>query len=174
MIGVVPDRAAPDAAAVLRIEQFKRVMGRYPTGVVVLATTVDGEPHGMAVNSFTSLSLDPMLVLFCVDRASTTWPHVRRAGRFAVSVLGAGQQEVCRTFARRGADRFNGVGWSANHSGQPVLHEAVAWLDCVTTAIHPGGDHLIVVAEVLRAEDRDGGAPLVFHRGRLSALTEAA
>lgn len=157
-------RGAPDA------DEFRRVMGRYPTGAVVVATMLAGRPYGMAVNSFTSVSLDPMLVLFCVHRSSRTWGALQASGRFAVSVLAADQAPVCRVFATPGADRFASLPWATNDSGQPVLGGAVAWLDCVITAVVDGGDHEVVFGAVRSAHDRPDGGPLVCHRGEFTGL----
>src|SRR6266536_816843 len=116
-------------------------MGRFPTGVVVVAALHGGRPYGMSVNSFASVSLDPLMVMFCAARDSGTWPSLRAAGRFAVCVLGADQEEACRLFATKGADRFAAQSWSLNASGQPTLDDAIAWFDCVTADVFPGGDH---------------------------------
>jgi flavin reductase (DIM6/NTAB) family NADH-FMN oxidoreductase RutF len=159
--GIERDRAA----------EFRRVMGRFPTGVVVVAAQHAGQPYGMSVNSFASVSLDPLLLMFCASRDSNTWPYLRAAGRFAVSVLGAHQAEACRVFATRGTDRFATLPWSLNPSGQPVLDEAIAWFDCVLAEIIPAGDHEIVVGRVLDLRERGDGEPLVFHRGRFTGLS---
>jgi flavin reductase (DIM6/NTAB) family NADH-FMN oxidoreductase RutF len=133
----------------------------------------DGEtPVGMAVNSMTSVSLDPPLVLVCPARTSTTWPAIRAAGEFCLSVMAGHHKELCRTFAVRGADRFEGVGWHARIGG-PALDQAVAWLDCSIDAEYEAGDHTIVVAEVMGAKASESAAePLVFFRGRYGSFVE--
>jgi 3-hydroxy-9,10-secoandrosta-1,3,5(10)-triene-9,17-dione monooxygenase reductase component len=156
-----------------RIAEFRRVMGRFPTGVVVVASLHQGRPHGMSVNSFASVSLDPLLVMFCAARDSSTWPRLRAVGRFAVSVLGADQAEACKVFATKGVDRFGGLPWSLNGSGQPVLDDAIAWFDCAVADVLPAGDHEIVLGRVLNAHERADGAPLVFHRGTFTGLSGA-
>jgi flavin reductase (DIM6/NTAB) family NADH-FMN oxidoreductase RutF len=153
---------------------FRSVLGRYPTGVVVVAALVDGEPLGMAVNSFTSVSLDPPLVAFCVALTSSTWPRMRDAGGYAMSLLTAEQDHTCRTFARRGADRFAGVPWSASPGGHPVLDGASAWLDVHTHATQPAGDHELVLGRVTALGTGGDTAPLVFHRGALTTLPYSA
>jgi len=126
---------------------------------------MDGdEPTGMAANSFTSVSIDPALVLFCAAKSSTTWPRMQPAGHFCVNVLADDQEEVCRLFATKGADRFKGVGWRGGKSGAPVLRDALAWIDCVVEAEHDAGDHVIVVGRCLEMDSRDG-EPLLFYRG---------
>lgn len=161
-----PDRRAE------RTDEYRRILGRYPTGVVVVAVSHEGRPYGMTVNSFTSVSLRPPLVLFCAAVTSTTWLAVRRVGGFAVSILAGHQEMECRTFADRNADRFAKIRWCRNRSGQPVLTEAVAWLDCRVEAVHPAGDHEIVVARVLDLREGLDTVPLVFHRGRCQLLAE--
>ncbi|MFJ5264373.1 flavin reductase family protein [Streptomyces sp. NPDC088387] len=151
--------------------EFRRVLGNFATGVtVVTAPATDGEsgPAGFACQSFSSLSLDPPLVVFMVGRTSTTWPRIARAGVFCVNVLSAGQGELCRGFAVRGGDKFAGVDHDpAPVSGSPRLTGALAWIDCTIHAVHTGGDHLIVVG---RVEALGAGAPdtrpLLFHRAR--------
>jgi len=152
--------------------EFRRVLGTFATGVtVVTAPPADPgtAPAGFACQSFSSLSLDPPLVAFMVGRTSTTWPRIARAGVFCVNVLGAGQGELCRAFAVRGADKFAGVEYTpAPVSGSPRLTGALAWIDCGIHAVHTGGDHLIVVGRVdaLGAGDDENAAPLLFHKGR--------
>src|SRR5512142_2862805 len=154
-----------DDPAKLSEVEFRRVMSAFPTGVAVVSASYAGRPYGMTVNSFSSVSLDPPLVMFCAGHRSTTWPYLRVARRFAVSVLGAGQEHACRLFATRGADRFAAVSWSSNRSGQPVLDDAIAWFDCTIEGVVAAGDHDIVVGRVGEARDRSGGTPLLFHRG---------
>ncbi|WP_199816515.1 flavin reductase family protein [Streptomyces griseus] len=154
--------------------EFRRVLGHFPSGVT-LVTTVDGTgPTGFACQSFASLSLAPPLVAFMVARTSTTWPRIAAAGTFCVNVLGAGQGPLCRAFAVSGADKFAGVDWTpAPATGAPRLTGVPAWIDCAITAVHTGGDHLIVVGrvEALGAE-REGDGPLLFHRGRFGRFSE--
>ena|SRR3712207_2829652 len=144
--------------------EFRRVLGHLPTGVtVVTAFTPDG-PAGMAANSVTSLSLRPPMILFCPARSSETWPAIRAAGRFCVNVVGDGCEELTRRFARRGVDRFAGVPWHERECG-PGLDDALAWIECAVHAEHDGGDHTIVVADVVGLETAAPTAPLVFFRG---------
>lgn len=159
------DERAPVPAA-----EFRRVLGSFATGVVVVTAPADAghAPAGFACQSFSSLSLDPPLVAFMVGRTSTTWPRIARAGAFCVNVLNAGQGELCRAFAVSGADKFAGVAFDAAPvSGSPRLAGALAWIDCTIHAVHTGGDHLIVVGRVdALGTDGTDAPPLLFHRGR--------
>ncbi|MFJ3672131.1 flavin reductase family protein [Streptomyces sp. NPDC090106] len=152
--------------------EFRRVLGSFATGVVVVtAPGADGRgPAGFACQSFSSLSLDPPLVAFMVGRTSTTWPRIARAGVFCVNVLAAHQGGLCRGFAVSGADKFAGVAFDAAPvSGSPRLADTLAWVDCTVHAVHTGGDHLIVVGRVDALGTSDSAeerAPLLFHQGR--------
>ncbi|MFB7425194.1 flavin reductase family protein [Streptomyces hydrogenans] len=155
--------------------EFRRVLGHFASGVT-LVTTVDGAgPTGFACQSFASLSLDPPLVAFMVARTSTTWPRIAAAGTFCVNILGADQGPLCRAFAVSGADKFAGVEWSpAPVTGAPRLPGSPAWIDCAITAVHTGGDHLVVVGRVEALGADDGHAePLLFHRGRFGRFSGA-
>lgn len=152
-------------------ELFREVCGRWVTGVaIVTGTGVEGERLGMAVNSFTSLSLDPPLVLFCPALSSSTWPAIRSSGRFAVNVLAGHQGELARSFARSGIDKFGDVELRETEDGLPALSGAVARLVCVIADVHPGGDHEIVVGRVQSAECFESDGPLLFHRGAAMCL----
>ncbi len=153
-------------------DQFRRVLGHLPTGVCVVAAFDGDEPIGMSVNSMTSVSLEPPLVLVCPARTSTTWPAIRAAGGFCLSVMAGHHEQICRAFAARNTDRFAGVEWHPR-TGGPGLDEAVAWLECKIHAEHAAGDHTIVVSEVLGAEASQQAAdPLVFFRGRYGSFAK--
>jgi flavin reductase (DIM6/NTAB) family NADH-FMN oxidoreductase RutF/DNA-binding IclR family transcriptional regulator len=145
---------------------FRRVFGRFPTGVVVVtAIGQDGHPAGMAVGSFTSVSLDPPLLAFFPDKGSSSFPKIRSSGSFCINVLAADQERVCRAFAMKGADKFSGVSWRRAGSGSPILDGVVAWMDCDIESIDSAGDHFIVLG---RVRDLDAGAselPLIFFQG---------
>ncbi len=145
--------------------RFRQVLGRFATGVTVITTADQGDPAGLSVNSFTSVSLEPPLVAFCVASASRTWPRIRAARSFCVNILAEDQEDLSRAFARRGADKFRGVGWRPAESGAPVLSGALAWLDCSVEAEHLAGDHVIVVGQVREMGVTHEGGPLVFYRG---------
>ncbi|WP_433253886.1 flavin reductase family protein [Streptosporangium sp. CA-135522] len=146
---------------------FRSVLGHFATGVVAI-TAVDpdsGEPCGLAANSFTSVSLDPPLVAFCVAHTSTSWPRLRAAKTQTVSVLAEHQEQVCAALAGRGGDKFAGLEWTESPGGNPVIADALAWIDCSVEAEHPAGDHVIVVARVHQLGLQGDGGPLLFFRG---------
>ncbi len=151
---------------------LRDALGQYATGVVLVAATARGRRCGMVVSSFTSVSLDPPLVSFCAGHASTTWPQLRAAGAFAISVLGAGHEPLCRTFTTRAVDRFSGADWAISPGGHPLVPDAIGWFDCGIEEIRPAGDHTLVLARVLRWSTRDRRDPLVFHAGSFTRLVE--
>jgi flavin reductase (DIM6/NTAB) family NADH-FMN oxidoreductase RutF len=157
----------PDAA------EFRTVLGQFATGVTIITAIDDDEPSGVAANSFTSVSLDPPLVLFCVARTSTTWPRIERARKFAVNVLGEHQEDLCRLFATKDVDRFAQVDWHLGVGGSPVLHDCIAYLDCEFWAEYDGGDHIIVVGRVLDLGVEHHNGPLVFHQGKYGRFVTA-
>ncbi|HTK64424.1 MAG TPA: flavin reductase family protein [Pseudonocardia sp.] len=145
---------------------FRNVLGSYPTGVVVItAIDTEGNPAGMAVGSFTSVSLDPPLVAFLPDKSSTSFPKIRTASSFCVNVLAADQEDVCRGFAMRGGDKFAGVDWKPTSSGAPRLEGVSAWIDCEFESVTEAGDHYIVLGRVRELEAPGDGLPLVFFQG---------
>lgn len=154
---------------------FRDVMGHLPTGVVVVAGREPGtgNPAGLVVGTFQSLSLDPPLVSFSVATTSSSWPKIRPAGHFSASVLADGQNNVCRALSSKQDDKFSAVGWHESTDGTPHISGAHAWIDCTTVRELEGGDHLIVIAEVRRLE-AGGGTPLVFHRGQLGVTASCS
>jgi flavin reductase (DIM6/NTAB) family NADH-FMN oxidoreductase RutF len=144
---------------------FRDTLGRYPTGVAVVSAATPNGPVGMAVNSFTSVSLDPPMIAFCPMVASSTWAQIKPIGGFAVSLLRAHHEDVARLLAQRGADRFSSHDWLTSPTGHPVLGDALAWLDATVETVFPGGDHEVVLARVSSWSELDEGSPLVFFGG---------
>lgn len=143
---------------------LRDTMGQFATGVVVVAAVEAGELAGFAAQSFVSLSLVPPLIAVCPAKTSTSWPRVRAAGRFSVSMLAADQAEASNGFARAG--QVADVRWHADAHGVPVLEGALAYVACELAAEHEAGDHTVAVAKVLGfATLRGEDAPLVFFRG---------
>ncbi|GAB3676043.1 flavin reductase family protein [Actinocorallia lasiicapitis] len=148
--------------------RLRDVLGHFATGVVAI-TAIDpgtGLPTGLAANSFTSVSLEPALVAFCVAHTSSTWPSLRRAERLCINVLSEPQTAVCKQLAVKGGDKFAGVAWAASPAGTPVLDGALAWLEVSIEAEHLAGDHMIIVARVHGLDVHHDGEPLVFYQGR--------
>jgi flavin reductase (DIM6/NTAB) family NADH-FMN oxidoreductase RutF len=141
-------------------------MGSFPTGVtVVTSRSPDASPCGMTANSVASVSLDPVLVLVCLDRSASSHGCITEGGAFAISVLSAEDEDLARRFARgRWRERFNGLELREEVTGSPILSRALAWMDCRVTEVYEAGDHSIVVGEVLACDAREG-EPLVFYRG---------
>ena len=154
-----PRPLAPDAAT------YRTVLGHFATGVVIV-TALDGEePVGMACNSFTSVSLEPPLVLFCAAKSSSTWPRLRTSGKWAANFLDEDAEAVCRLFAEKGADRFAHIAFGPGRTGSPIFDDSLAFVDCETIAEHDAGDHFIVVGKVVELGYQHEGKPLLFYRG---------
>lgn len=149
---------------------MRQVLGHFPSGVTVVTGTGADGPLGFTCQSFSSLSLEPPLVAIFPARTSTTWPHIRDTGRFCVNVLAADQAEVSSRFARRSADRFDGVAWQPSPLGSPRLDGVVAWIDCTLWREYDGGDHTIVAGHVEHLGAVSELGPLAFHRGGYAQL----
>jgi 3-hydroxy-9,10-secoandrosta-1,3,5(10)-triene-9,17-dione monooxygenase reductase component len=149
---------------------FRDILGRFTTGVVLVTARTGSGPAGMTVNSFTSVSLEPPLIALCAALTSTTWPLIRAVGGFGITILGAQHEELCRTFSRRGADRFTGRDWACTRAGHPIPADGLGWLDCRIARVHPAGDHELVIAETLAGAVTGEGNPLVFQAGRFTSV----
>lgn len=148
----------------LTSDRLRHVMGHFATGVTIVTAYGEAGPIGMAVNSFTSVSLDPPLVLICPARTSFTWPAIRKSGRFCINVMGSEHADFTRRFCQEPKDRFADLGWVDRPAG-PALDSAVAWIECEVSKEHDAGDHTIVVARVNEVDVADAVDPLVFFRG---------
>jgi flavin reductase (DIM6/NTAB) family NADH-FMN oxidoreductase RutF len=173
--------AGQDVSGTLTIEPewYRRVLGQYPTGVCVITADAPGAgPSGMVVGSFTSVSLDPPLIAFYPARSSTSWPKIESAGSFCVNILGADQEDICRTFSSRAADKFENVSYHrAPQTGSPIISGVVAWIDCSIEAVRDAGDHLLVLGRVRELDMEEPRLPLLFFQGgygRFSPLSLAA
>ena len=160
----------------LSAEEYRRTVGMFATGVTVVSTNVDGAVHGMTANAFASVSLDPLLVLICVDRTAGLHALLPEAQGFAVTILSAEQEELSAWFASgdrpAGHDQFEDVAWDpAPVTGSPVLCDGVAYVDCRVTERHEGGDHSIFLGEVVDLGVlRPGADPLLYYGGRYRRL----
>lgn len=163
-----------DPEAVYAARRFRDVLGRFASGVTVVTAISGGEPVGLTCQSFSSVSLDPPLVLFIPAKTSRAWPLIQRSGRFCVNLLGAGQAALSNTMASRGTDKFADVKWTpSDQTGSPLLEGAIAHIDCAIHAVHEAGDHYVVIGRVLDLITDDGVegadadlAPLLFYRGQ--------
>lgn len=149
-------------------DEFRAVMSRFATGVTVMTTLAEGLPHGMTANAVASVSLDPLLVLVCVERDTVMVDAVRESGVFAVNILGADAVALSERFADPdrpvGEDQFDGVGRRAGTTGAPILDAAIAWLECERWATYDGGDHEIVVGRVVALGRHTDAPPLLYYR----------
>jgi flavin reductase (DIM6/NTAB) family NADH-FMN oxidoreductase RutF len=152
--------------------ELRDALGRFATGVALVTAAPEGEPIGLIVNSLTSVSLEPPLILFCASRSSVTWSRMRRAGRFAVNVLGRDLEAFVARAAPPGSDRFAGVAWTPDRSGAPLLTDALASLECEIAGEHPAGDHWIVVGRVDALHLCPTTDPLIFFEGGFHGLQE--
>jgi (E)-2-((N-methylformamido)methylene)succinate hydrolase len=155
----MPRRARPEN---LTKTEFRRTCARFPTGVtIVTVLDTEGSPHGMTASSFTSVSLEPPLVLVCVDHSATVLAHLRDAQHVGINVLSEDQQPLSEHFARRGHDRFGAVEWYPGHSGVPLIPGTLASFECTMQRMVDAGDHTIFIAKVESVEHSDG-RPLVY------------
>jgi flavin reductase (DIM6/NTAB) family NADH-FMN oxidoreductase RutF len=150
-------------ATVLDSEVFRKTCGRFATGIAIATVTgSDGTPYGLTVNSFTSVSAIPPLVLICIDYRSTILAHFRASPWYAVNVLADHQQDLSVRFAERIPDRFDGLIWSRSEFGTPLLGGCLASMECSVVQTVEAGDHAIFIAEVIRAQCREGNPLLYF------------
>ncbi len=145
---------------------FRRACAQFATGIAV-ASVLDpgGSPHGMTINSFTSVSLDPPLVLISVDLTSNLLPLFEQSGHYGLSFLGQEQQEISSRFALRGQNRFDGAKWMVGATGLPLIPGALAHLECRVTQTIRAGDHSLLIAEVISADIQSGKPLLYFESG---------
>jgi len=168
-IDTATTRPAP-ASGYAGSESFRQALRAFSTGVTVVTSSGDGEACGVTVNAFTSVSLNPQLILVCLSTASSVARVIERHGVFAVNVLSSDQEWIARRFASpsrpRGPASFDGVAHRLGSTRAPILAGAACWLDCRLDDLHLAGDHLIAIGEVLDFDDDPHREPLVFHAGR--------
>lgn len=149
--------------------EFRQACAKFATGIAVItAVTGDGSPQGMTVNSFTSVSLDPPLVLVCIERQAAILALLTPGAHFGISVLSEQQKQLSVQFSQKG-DRFNGVAWVTGQTGVPLLRGAIATFECRIVRLVEGGDHVIVLGEALRLTTSEGN-PLVYFDSRYRIL----
>jgi len=151
-------------------DDFRSVLGRFASGVTVVTTRdAEGRDHGLTVSAFCSLSLDPPLVIVCVDRTASVYPVLARAEHYAVNILASTQEALSRRFAGKDPNRFEGVGFTRGKTGVALLDDTLAYVECRRVAQHEGGDHTIFVGEVEDGLARSA-TPLLYYRGGYAQL----
>jgi len=153
-------------------KRFRSVMGTFATGVAVITTEWNGELFGATVNSLTSVSLEPCMLLFCMNDGSTTGTAIRNRELFSVNILGQHQSDLPTRFTKAGKKRFEDIAVDLSADGLPLLRGAAAQLCCRVAAIHKAGDHDIILGEVLSGEELTCD-PLVFHKGAYGSFQRA-
>ena len=168
----VSDAHSPpsDDSANLEPARLRSAFALFPTGVIAVAAMQDEDPKGLAASSFTSVSLDPPLVSVCMALTSTTWPQLRRAPVFGLSVLANTHGPTARAFAAKDIDRFADVTWEKTDDGAVFVHGSVIWIEAVIHQEIPAGDHEIVLLRVRRLWTYPDVAPLVFHASKFREL----
>jgi flavin reductase (DIM6/NTAB) family NADH-FMN oxidoreductase RutF len=154
---------------------FRNALGSFPTGIAVMTAASSEASHiGITVNSFTSVSLDPPLVLWCIDRRSRRYPAFANAPGFTVSILASGHQSVSSRLAGAGEHSLDGIALIATELGPPALADSLAVFECALESVQDAGDHAILIGRVLRFARHDGaGAPLVYYQGKYGALARS-
>jgi flavin reductase (DIM6/NTAB) family NADH-FMN oxidoreductase RutF len=151
-------------------DSFRAVLGRFASGVtVVTALDRSGHDQGMTVSAFCSLSLDPPLILFCVDHTASMYESLKTVPGFIVNILSENQEPLARRFSGPDPNRFDGIGFARGVSGVAILDDVLGYLECKRVAVHPGGDHSIYVGEVEVARSKEG-RPLLYYRGGYAQL----
>jgi len=151
-------------------DQFRHVMGNFATGITVVTTRGnDGKPYGLTVNSFTSVSLNPLLVLVCLDHKLNGLEAFKESNHFGVSMLSEHQEDLSRLFAKKDSKRPPEI-YFEGRLGMPLLKNSLAIMECATVEIYPAGDHLIFLGEVKNAEVLEGNHPLLYFRGNYRTL----
>lgn len=166
--------AVSDAETSAQQLAFRKIAGLFATGVTVVTTRAGDKVHGMTANSFTSLSLSPMLVLICVELKANMHSLLEESGIFAVNVLSERQAEISKHFASKNRTlfygEFDGIRHDSAETGAPVILGSLCWLDCKVVGRFPGGDHTIFIGEVASFGADDSEEPLIFYRGRYGAV----
>lgn len=152
-------------------QDFRKTMGHFTTGVAVLTTCdSEGQPHGMTINSLTSASLEPPLLLFCLNTYSKTAQHFAKASCFAVNILARDQELMARNFAAHNLKEWENISWSFSSLGNPILGGCIAALECKPYSLHLAGDHQILIAEAQKLEIFSTKDPLVFFKSHFHSL----
>lgn len=165
----IPDD--PESAA--RARQFRDVLGLFASGVTVVTSVSDGAPVGMTCQSFSSVSLEPPLVMFCPAKTSRAWPLMQRAGFFCVNILSHDQAAISQAMATKGTDKYDGISWRPAPTGAPLLDGVLGYVDCAVHAVHEAGDHYVVLGRVKELGFVEDGRPLLYYRGAYDTVRAA-
>lgn len=159
-----------DTGAIFDARTLRNAFGCFPSGVTAICAMIDGEPAGMAASSFVAVSLDPPLILVCIQNSSATWRKLRNVPRIGVSVLGEEHDRACSQLAAKSGDRFEGLEWSTTEGGAVLLEGAAVSLDCSVVEEIAAGDHQLVLLRIEELEFQPTVNPLVFHGSRFRKL----
>ena len=152
-------------------DDFRKVLSHFAAGVTIITTAdAEGRPTGLTATAFTSVSLDPPLILICVSHKSQSYPALLERGQFAVNFLRREHEDMSRRFATTRGDKFDGVVFRMSALGLPVLTEALGHVECVTVNQHVEGDHTVLIGRVEACDTADSGEPLVYFRGKYAGL----
>lgn len=176
MTSAAVEASGPSEAQAFSGREFRDALGSFATGVTVITTQGTEHPYGMTANAFSSVSLDPPLILVCVISGTEGSTWIEKNGVFAVNILSVDQEPISRYFASkdrpRGWEAFQEISHTRAASGSPILDETVGYLDCRLVASHEAGDHIIFIGEVMAIGVNPDVSPLLFHRGKYRYLSE--
>lgn len=152
---------------------LRKVLGRFATGVTIVTTmSEDKRPHGLTINSFTSVSLEPPLVLICIAKDAGTLPHFLGNEHFAINILAQDQTKISQKFATHNVDRFEGIEWQRGEFSAPLIDDALAYIECQRHETYEAGDHYIILGKVEKADFTDNKKPLIYYSGQYQELEE--
>ena len=155
--------------------EWRAAMGRFPSGVTIVTSWCRAEPVGTTVNAFCSVSLDPPLLLICLDHTNPALAPIEQVGRFGVNFLATGHDDLARRFGQqRETDRFAGLGWRAGEGGPPQLDVACLFIDCTLEQAHMAGDHKIIVGRGVSIDHASTAGPLLYHKGAFPSPADPA
>ena len=153
---------------------LRKVLGRWATGVTIATTMSDDEkPHGLTVNSFTSVSLDPPLVLFCIAKDAGSLPHFLQNQYFAINILNSNQSQISGKFAAHNIDRFENIEWQKGEFGAPLINEALGLIECQFYEAYEAGDHHIIIGKVEKANFDQSKEPLLYYQGQYQKIEKS-
>lgn len=156
--------------------EYRNMVGRFATGVTIITLDDGSGPRGLTANAFSSVSLDPLLLLVCIDHRATSYPFIQRSGSFAVNILAEDQEHVSNFFAGTTPEDnpMGEIAYRTGETGSPLLDGVIAWADCRTSEVYAGGDHDIFLGEVVDMKlEREDAAPLLFFGGGYRKMVPA-